>query len=170
MLPASIETFMDDPSIGDDDPIIAPLLREQIEPMIGGRRDGGVGGPERALMRALFQDAVLCLLGEAAPASERVRLAADAYCWVASRSREWIFSFDCVCEELGIDPDYARRHLMRLARHVRPAAPQGPVDAPEGLDESALRGVRGLRHGGTRPRKAIHFMAARRQRRQVAEG
>lgn len=168
---ASIESFMDDPSIADDGPIIAPLLREQIEPMLGGRRDGGVGAPERALMRALLQDAVLCLLGEAAPASERVRLAADAYYWVASRSREWVFSFESVCDELGIDPDYGRRHLMRLAKHRGAAdAATGPAVEPQTYEQCALRGVRGLRHSGTRPRKAIHFMSERRRRRQVAEG
>ncbi len=168
---ASINRFVDDPSVAEDDPIIAPLVREQIEPLIGGIRDEGVGAPERALMRAMLQDAVLCLLGEAAPADERTRLAADARYWVESCSREWVFSFESVCDALGIDPDYARRNLLRLAAHQRPAdaASGAAAEMPHG-DCCATRGVRGLRRSGSRPRRAIHFMSERRRRRQVADG
>ena len=98
----TIDHFVNDTSTNDDDPVIAPLLREQLVPMMGGRRDNGIGGPERALMRAMLQDAVLCLIGEAAPAKERPRLAADARYWVESHSREWVFSFESVCEALEI--------------------------------------------------------------------
>jgi hypothetical protein len=155
-----IEHFTDDLSINDDDPIIAPLVREQLDPLLGGERDNGVGAPERALMRAMLQDAVLCLLGEAAPANDRVRLADEARCWIRSRSRAWVFSFECVCEALGIDPDYARRELLRMAaQRVQGGDPTGP-------DGRAPRRVRGLRHCGDRPRRAIHFMSQRRRRKQ----
>lgn len=171
MQAATIEHLVNDPSASEDDPVSAPLLREQLEPMMGGRRDAGIGGPERALMRAMLQDAVLCLIGEAAPAKERVRLAADARYWVESRSREWVFSFESVCEALEIDSDYARRELLRMAdRRAAADAVEGQSDAAARKEKCALRSMRGLRHGGDRPRRAIHFMVERRRRRQVVAG
>jgi len=168
---ATIDHVVNDPTAVDDDPIIAPLLREQLEPMMGGRRDAGVGGAERALMRAMLQDAVLCLIGEAAPAKERTRLATEARYWVTSHSRAWVFAFERVCDALEIDPDYARRQLLQLADRQGPAAnaAEATEDDSARRDPCALRSMRGLRHGGDRPRRAIHFMVERRRRQKVAE-
>ena len=172
---AFIDRVLNDQSATDDDPIIAPLLREQLEPMLGGQRDGGVGAPERALMRAMLQDAVLCLVGEAAPANEKTRLAADARYWVTSRSRAWLFAFENVCDALGIDAGFARAHLLRLADGGQPTdAARVPADAAASAgdqprcERSTLHGRHGLRKGGSRPRRAIHFMSERRRRRQIA--
>lgn len=162
---APIETLVADQAAADDDPIIAPHVREQLEAMVGGRRDGGATSPERALLRALFQDAVLCLIGAAAPANERVQLADEARCWVRSRSRAWIFSFESVCDTLGIDPDYARRKLLAMADQYAAAAdPATDRQEARRRDAASLRRMRGLRHGGQRPRKAIHFLSERRRR------
>ncbi len=152
MAHALINGLVDDQLSTEDDPLIAPLMREQLEAMMGGRRDGGVSSPERALMRALMQDAVLCLLGAAAPANERPRLIAQARAWVRSRSRAWIFSFECVCEALGIDPEYGREQLLAMG------AKAASSETTAGAGKGSLRGMRGLRHGGQRPRKAIHFL------------
>ena len=159
---ALTERMVTEPGVLEDDPIIAPLVREQLDALIGGVRDGGVGGPERALMRAILQDAILCLVGEAAPAKERVRLAEEARCWVRSRSRAWVFAFDSVCDVLGIDADTARRKLLEMSDTSRVA---GEDEAPRG--DRVLQGVRGLRRCGQRPRRAIHFMRERRRRRTV---
>jgi hypothetical protein len=78
MAQVAFQNTVEDPFLSEDDPLIAPLMREQLEPMLGGLRDEGIGSAERALMRALMQDAVLCLIGEAAPANERPQLAAEA--------------------------------------------------------------------------------------------
>jgi hypothetical protein len=141
-------------------------VREQLEELIGGRRDEGVGSPERALMRAMLQDAVMCLFGEAAPTSERTQLVADARYWIRSCSREWIFSFESVCDGLGIDPDYARDRLLKMAE----ARSSGAAAVPGAQVATPVRGVRGLRRCGQRPRRAIHFLSERRRRRaQVSE-
>ncbi|MEO8603331.1 MAG: hypothetical protein ABI629_12215 [bacterium] len=154
----TVTGFLNDPSSVEDDPIIAPLMREQLEELIGGRRDGGAGAQERALMRAMLQDAVLCLFGEAAPAKDRVRLASEARFWIESRSHEWIFAFECVCEALSIDPGYARTKLMALA-DSRGVTAMAPTD--DGAPPPQRPALRGLRHGGQRPRRAIHFMVER---------
>lgn len=153
------EHLVSEPGVLESDPIIAPLVREQLDALVGGIRDGGVGGPERALMRALLQDAILCLVGEAAPAKERVRLAEEARCWVRSRSRAWVYSFDSVCDVLGIDPDTARRKLLDMSDAA--LATGGEESDTRG---EVMQGVRGLRRCGQRPRRAIHFMKERRRR------
>ncbi|MDX2165836.1 MAG: hypothetical protein SF182_02190 [Deltaproteobacteria bacterium] len=155
-----LTTLLHDPNAGEDDPLVAPLMREQLEELVGGRRDNGAGAQERALMRAMLQDAVLCLLGEAAPAKDRVRLAAEARFWIESRSHEWIFAFESVCEALGIEPGYARAQLLALAERRGAIVESSEKPAPE------RRGLRGLRHGGQRPRRAIHFMVERRGRKR----
>lgn len=155
---AQMEIMTNDPFVADEGPIVTPLVREQLEDLLGGVRNSGVGGPEKALMQAMLQDAVLCLMGQAAPMNERPALAAEARAWVESRSRAWIFSFESVCDALGINPDYARRRLMAIA------------DKPSG--EEAANGrcaLRSLRKGGGRRRKAIHFMVTRRRRAAVEE-
>ena len=70
-----------------------------------------------------------------------------------------------VGEVLGIDPDTARRKLLAMS--------DGTIEPADGdevkRDDSALRGVRGLRRCGQRPRRAIHFMRPRRRRNAVVE-
>lgn len=148
---APVEFLTNDPFAADDGPIITPFVREQLEDLIGGAR-GGVGGPERSLMQAMLQDAVLCLMRQAAPANERPQLYAEARAWVESHSRAWVFSFESVCDALGINADYARRRLLAIA------------DRPADETSSGRCALRSLRKGGGRRRKAIHFMVQRRRR------
>lgn len=152
---APVEILTNDPFVAEDGPIVTPFVREQLEDLVGGMR-GNLGGPERALMQAMLQDAVLCLMRQAAPANERPQLHADARAWVESHSRAWVFSFESVCDALGIDSDYARRRLLAIA------------DRPVEQNRSGRCALRSLRKGGGRRRKAIHFMVTRR-RRAVAE-
>lgn len=159
MAHAQVEAaFSSDPFAPDDSPIVSPLVREQLQDLIGGVRGEAAGAPERALMQAMLQDAVLCLLHEAAPMSERTQLAAEARAWVESRSRAWVFAFERVCEALGMNADYLRRRLLELA-DARAAAPAS----------SKPCALRSLRKGGGRRRKAIHFMVTRRRRVPVAD-
>jgi hypothetical protein len=149
---APVEILTNDPFVGDDSPIITPLVREQLEDLLGGARAAGAGGPERALMQAMLQDAVLCLMRQAAPANERPQLYAEALAWVESRSHAWVFSFENVCEALGINAEFARRRLLAIAEQ--------PVEE----NASGRCALHSLRKGGGRRRKAIHFMVQRRRR------
>ena len=148
---APVEILTYDPFVADDGPIVSPFVREQLEDVLGSQRANGVGGPERSLMQAMLQDAVLCLMRQAAPMNERPQLYAEARAWVESRSRAWVFAFESVCDALGINADYARRRLLGLA------------DKPADADNSRCA-LRSLRKGGGRRRKAIHFMVQRRRR------
>ena len=84
------------------------------EPATGVKRDAtGTDGP-RALMRAVLQDAILCLAGRGyTDARRRSRDQADALRWVLSTDSSWLFSFESICEVLGLHAGYLRRRLLR---------------------------------------------------------
>jgi hypothetical protein len=71
------------------------------------------GRGERALMCAVLEDAIRCLMGQGYPGHSRGLLAARARAWVAARDHRWPFSFECICDALGIEPSALRRHLLR---------------------------------------------------------
>jgi hypothetical protein len=79
-----------------------------------GLEQRGVQGGERRLMAALLSDGIESYItwglkkarGEALPYSEVAE-------WVESQDRGYIFSFDMVCESLGINPNYLRLGLKR---------------------------------------------------------
>jgi hypothetical protein len=68
--------------------------------------------PEFALLRAILEDAVHCYRkyqwaqGRAGRESFR-----EVQEWIMGSSRDWIFSFENVCELLGLDPRYVRQKL-----------------------------------------------------------
>lgn len=76
---------------------------------------GYARGPERALMAALLFDGVV---GYMQYACSRARLSGaesrykEAFTWVQRRGGEYVFSFDNVCEGLGINPDGLRYGLL----------------------------------------------------------
>src|SRR5262249_40790980 len=119
------------------------------EDLLGQPRRGGCGDPERALMRAMLLDAVLCLIGQSAPAVDRPRLAAEARAWIVSRSREWIYAFERVCQALDFDAGYLRPRLLP------------PADAQAGGGAQHARpatAVRSIRKSTQRRRRAVHFV------------
>ncbi len=70
--------------------------------------------PEKSLLLAILEDAVHCI--------EKYRAATDragkerfreAESWIMKPGNEWIFSFDNVCELLGLDPQYIRQGLQK---------------------------------------------------------
>jgi hypothetical protein len=70
------------------------------------------GEPERALMRAVLEDAIRCLVGEGRPLARRALLAAQARKWVAKRDARWPYSFDNVCCALNLAPEAVRPCLL----------------------------------------------------------
>src|ERR1700733_12825170 len=76
-----------------------------------GRDD--VSTPVRRLMLAVLTDALDCLSGRAIDArgSAKRQEACRAAEWVALDSNRDLFSFNSVCDTLGIDPDALREAL-----------------------------------------------------------
>ena len=71
---------------------------------------GYARGPERALMSALLFDGIQSYMNYACTVNERTKNKyREAYNWVHSdNSPEYIFSFNNVCEALGVDPEYLK--------------------------------------------------------------
>jgi hypothetical protein len=71
--------------------------------------------PERFLMLAVLQDAITCLEkhGAFGPKGNK-RLFDEARDWVLSEDNDWLFSFNNVCEAVGLNAAYLRRRLIQM--------------------------------------------------------
>lgn len=82
----------------------------------------GRGEPERRLMLAVLQDALLTVAVQARRQTRKSRrLAAEARRWFASETRAHPFAFAAICDVLGLETSYIRAALRRLQ------APRAPV-------------------------------------------
>lgn len=76
--------------------------------------------PERVLMLAVLQDAVVCFQEHVVAECKRKQsLYREAEEWISSTDRAYLFSFENVCEALGFDANYMRDGLLRWKRAAR---------------------------------------------------
>jgi hypothetical protein len=75
--------------------------------------------PERVLMLAVLQDAVVCFQDNVVATCKRKRsMHLEAEEWIVNEDRTYPFSFENVCEALGYEPTYMRQGLMRWKEAV----------------------------------------------------
>ena len=68
--------------------------------------------PEKKLMLAILEDGIACFQKYVfAHDGKGKALFREAETWVEDKGGEAVFSFDSVCECLGLDPDYVRRGM-----------------------------------------------------------
>ena len=80
----------------------------------------GVAGGERKLMAAILSDGIEAYIAQCtSTVSLKRRSKADAAEWVDTVDYSYVFSFDNVCECLGIDPNYLRMGLLRYIETVK---------------------------------------------------
>ncbi|HKY08538.1 MAG TPA: hypothetical protein VJQ55_09860 [Candidatus Binatia bacterium] len=73
--------------------------------------------PEKVLMLAVLQDAVVCFQEHAVAKCKRKQtLHREAEEWISNTDRSYLFSFENVCETLGFDANYMRDGLLRWKR------------------------------------------------------
>ncbi len=73
--------------------------------------------PERVLMLAVLQDAVMCFQENVTAKCKRKQtMHLEAEEWVLNKDRSYLFSFENVCEALGYDANYMRDGLLRWKR------------------------------------------------------
>jgi hypothetical protein len=78
--------------------------------------------PEKALLLAVLEDAVDCFL-EYHTAEDRIGKGRfqEAEEWIMQSGNDWFFSYENVCELLGLNPEYLRRGLREWsAKNIRP--------------------------------------------------
>lgn len=70
--------------------------------------------PEKRLMLAILKDAVSTfqadLFAANVKSSRRYEQAKD---WITETDGDWVFSFENICEHLGLNPAYVRNGLLR---------------------------------------------------------
>ncbi|MGZ8453000.1 MAG: hypothetical protein ACXWZE_12995 [Candidatus Binatia bacterium] len=70
--------------------------------------------PEKHLMHAILEEAIKTFRLHVSTQSARERrLFLDAQLWIMARNDDWLFSFENICEVLGLDPDFVRSGLAR---------------------------------------------------------
>ena len=73
--------------------------------------------PEKVLMLALLQDAVVCFQENVNANCKRKQVMhLDAEAWILNDDKSYLFSFENVCEALGYDAAYMRAGLLRWKR------------------------------------------------------
>ena len=92
--------------------------------------------PEKRLMLAILQDAVSCYRDKVHTQNHKgQKLFAETENWIIESDRDWIFSFDNVCEALSLNPQYVRQGLLRWKEKIR--RKQSP---DEGLEKRRAAG------------------------------
>lgn len=90
--------------------------RCQAEMLLGDWIDspgGHIQGPERHLMAAvLFDGVITCLNYAGASGTQGRKRFQEAFGWVCNPGIEYVFSFENVCDCLGLDPAALRRGIM----------------------------------------------------------
>jgi len=86
----------------------------------------GPGAGERALMRAVLEDALRCVTGDG-PVPDRMERAAEARAWLADTDETWPFSFENICAALGLCAQRLRDRALGDAPTIAPPAAEIPV-------------------------------------------
>jgi hypothetical protein len=102
---------------------------------------------EKRLILSVLEDGIECFMKYVdASTNKGQRLFRDAEEWIKLHDKQWIFSFDNVCDMLDINPDYMRRGLhewkeKKLAQlaaiKVQPAQPS--AEKPHHADRPGQR-------------------------------
>jgi hypothetical protein len=98
--------------------------------------------PEKHLMHAILEEAIKTFrLHVSTHSGPERKLFLDAQLWIMTRNDDWLFSFENICEVLGLDPDFVRSGLAHLKeQHTGSAALCKPPRNPR-----SKRAVRALR-------------------------
>ena len=76
--------------------------------------------PEKRLILAILDDAVQSFIATVKPRNPKeLRDFEEAQMWIMEADSDWIFSFDSICNQLGLDPDYLRSGLLKLIADAR---------------------------------------------------
>jgi len=123
------------------------ILPEQF--VEGVRSDSYVSG-EKALMLAVLEDGIRCFQEHLRnPRSNPRLLSRQAEEWIRAVDYDWSFSFNNVCETLGINPSALRTTL--LSWKVRRLAEDGSTGVPTPHSKKVYRlHLRTKRTGGVR--------------------
>lgn len=93
----------------------------------GSASDGIIGG-ERRLMAALLSDGIESYISQSIAMLNHCGKKTDAVEWVETQDHSYVFSFDMVCESLGLDAEYLRLGLARYVATVHAKQQVGEIE------------------------------------------
>jgi len=110
------------------------------EQMIEGYRNDSYLSGEKALMLAVLEDGIRCFQEHLRNPRYNPRLLSQqAEEWISAEDWDWPFSFNNVCETLGIDPEALRSTLLRWKASRMAALQARPDAAPRKVYRLHLR-------------------------------
>lgn len=70
--------------------------------------------PEKRLMLAILEDAINCYQDNyISRTGKKKRLFDDVKEWISSADGDWVFSFEHICDAVGLNAAYIRRGLLQ---------------------------------------------------------
>ena len=112
--------------------------------------------PEKRLMLSVLEDAVACFQKHLFSRDPRGRaLFRDAEEWIVEEGSDWLFSFENICEVLGLDPQYVRQGLLRWKQRSLAGRPTAKIYRLTPRGEKRKGGVTVAGRTGQRLLKAV---------------
>lgn len=100
--------------------------------------------PEKRLILAILNDAVQSFIATVRPRSPKELCEfEEAQMWIMEPDSEWIFSFDSICSQLGLDPDYLRSGLLKLKAEANNGHHSGTASGSR-VPEARVRFMRSI--------------------------
>lgn len=110
------------PAANDDK--VAAIFQSDVllaEQFFGNFRRRTYLEPEKRLMFAVLEDAIRCYQDNFISRSgKKKRHFEEVEAWMLSEDGDWVFSFENVCEVLGVNPAYIRQGLARWKPRLSP--------------------------------------------------
>ena len=92
--------------------------------------------PEKKLMLAVLEDAVACFRnGLHARDHRRRELFKDSEAWIREENGDWLFSFEHICDILGLDARSIRNELLKWKKEAAKRGGQAKVSSLARLSE-----------------------------------
>lgn len=83
--------------------------------------------PEKRLMLAILEDGIHCYRDNLnASRGKKKRDFDEAAAWIVDADADWVFSFESVCDSLGLNPAYLRQGLLRWKERIDKTPPGSP--------------------------------------------
>lgn len=112
--------------------------------------------PEKRLMLAVLEDAVACFQKYLFARDSKGRaLFREAEGWVIEEDSDWLFSFENICELLGLEPRYVRQGLVRWKEKKLSERPKAKIYRLTPRREKRKGGVTVAGRTGQRFLKAV---------------
>jgi hypothetical protein len=86
--------------------------------------------PEKMLMLSVLEDGLACFQEHLQAGDTRFREAEE---WIMDDNSDYLFSFETICETLGLDPKHVRQELLRWKENLLATFPRCHAATSRGI-------------------------------------